>query len=72
VALLELHDVRKTFPLRGRREVRAVDGVTFEVEAGSTLGLVGESGCGKSTLARCILGLQPVSGGTIARCGATS
>src|SRR2546423_15406145 len=64
MALLELHDVRKSFSLRGR-DVRAVDGVSFEVEAGSTLGLVGESGCGKSTLARCILGLHPVTGGTI-------
>jgi oligopeptide/dipeptide ABC transporter ATP-binding protein len=65
MALLELRDVAKVFPLRGGREVRAVDGVSLDVEAGSTVGLVGESGCGKSTLARCVLGLQGVSRGTI-------
>jgi oligopeptide transport system ATP-binding protein len=65
MALLELQNVRKAFSLRGGREVRALDGVTLAVEQRTTLGLVGESGCGKSTLARCVLGLQPVSGGTI-------
>src|SRR5215475_15565998 len=62
--LLEVRDLKVYFPFtRGHlfnREhgfVRAVDGVSFSVTAGETLGLVGESGCGKSTTARAILNL---------------
>ena len=42
-----------------RRSLRAVDGVSFSIRKGETLGLVGESGCGKSTVARMIVGLHP-------------
>ncbi|HEY3892158.1 MAG TPA: dipeptide ABC transporter ATP-binding protein [Bradyrhizobium sp.] len=69
-ALLEVADLVKHYPVRGgvlRRRVgtvHAVDGVSFTLGVGETLGLVGESGCGKSTVARSILRLvEPTSGG---------
>jgi oligopeptide transport system ATP-binding protein len=68
--LLEVSDLRKHFVetgvlTRGRRIVRAVDGVSFAVVHGETLGLVGESGCGKSTLARAVLFLDPPTSGDV-------
>ncbi len=64
--LLRLHDVHVTFPsVRSAGVVRAVDGVDLVVEAGEVLALVGESGCGKTTLIRSIIGLEPLSSGTI-------
>jgi peptide/nickel transport system ATP-binding protein len=63
VPLLEVNDLKKHFPLKGKSVVRAVDGVSFEVRRGETLSLVGESGCGKSTVGRAILRLlEPTSG----------
>jgi oligopeptide/dipeptide ABC transporter ATP-binding protein len=71
-ALLEVRDLRVSFPIpRGifsrqtSRAIRAVDGVTFTISRGETLGLVGESGSGKSTIGRSIAMLQPVSGGSM-------
>jgi oligopeptide/dipeptide ABC transporter ATP-binding protein len=65
-ALLELHDLRVEYAARGGGPaLRAVDGVSLELERGASLGLVGESGCGKSTLARALLGLEPIHGGSL-------
>ncbi len=75
--LCEVADLKTHFPLRGPAAwlrafkdgkppvVRAVDGVSFTVDAGETVGLVGESGCGKSTVARTLVRLVPPTAGSI-------
>ena len=69
--LLSVQDLKKYFPImkgvirRKVGDVKAVDGVSFDVYRGETLGLVGESGCGKSTTGRVILQLYPATSGNI-------
>jgi peptide/nickel transport system ATP-binding protein len=64
MALIEIDNLSVTFIAKGR-PVRAVKGVSLNVQQGESYGLVGESGSGKSTILRAICGLAPVSGGTI-------
>jgi oligopeptide/dipeptide ABC transporter ATP-binding protein len=65
--LLSAEAVVKTYPGRlGRAPVHAVRGVSLELQAGRTLGIVGESGCGKSTLGRLLVGLEAPTAGTVA------
>ncbi|HBE81260.1 MAG TPA: dipeptide/oligopeptide/nickel ABC transporter ATP-binding protein, partial [Blastocatellia bacterium] len=64
--LLAARDLVKHFPVEDSDDVvRAVDGVSFEISSGETLGLVGESGCGKSTVGRCLLRLHEPSSGEV-------
>lgn len=69
--ILEVSKLKKYFPIRGGffnrvvGNVKAVDGISFQIKRGTTMGLVGESGCGKSTIGRTILRLLPKTDGTI-------
>ncbi|WP_115789257.1 ABC transporter ATP-binding protein [Arthrobacter silvisoli] len=70
--ILQVENLQKHFPIKtglfapgGKRTVKAVDGVSFSLERGTTLGLVGESGCGKSTTGRMIARLMDPTGGRI-------
>ncbi|WP_332773772.1 ABC transporter ATP-binding protein [Phenylobacterium sp.] len=72
--IVEGHDIKVHFPVRqgmfgGKATLRAVDGVSFQVRQGETLGVVGESGCGKSTLSRAVLNLLPPTAGAVTLLG---
>jgi len=74
--LLEVRDLKKHYPIktglfqRVTGHVKAVDGVSFSIRKGETLGLVGESGCGKTTVARAVLQLQRPTSGSVKLNGA--
>ena len=74
-ALLSVQDLKVHFPIKGGMlgttfaHVRAVDGVSFELKSGETLGIVGESGCGKSTLGRAVLRLIKATDGRVVWAG---
>ncbi|MCG6904897.1 MAG: ABC transporter ATP-binding protein [Rhodobacter sp.] len=71
MALVKVHDLKMHFPIytgvlrRHTGDVKAVDGVSFDIIEGETLGLVGESGCGKSTCGRAVLRLYDITSGSI-------
>ncbi|MCC8137229.1 MAG: ABC transporter ATP-binding protein [Clostridiales bacterium] len=71
IPLIEVRDLKKYYPIKGgvithtTGYVKAVDGVSFSIFKGQTLGLVGESGCGKSTIGRGLVGLEPPTAGRI-------
>ena len=62
--LIEVRNLKKYFPI-GKQMLHAVDDVSFQVERGLTLGIVGESGCGKTTLGRTIIGLTKATSGQV-------
>jgi peptide/nickel transport system ATP-binding protein len=62
VTLLDVRDLKVVFTRKGRRDVTAVDGVSFSVDGGETVGLVGESGSGKSVTSLAVMGLLPKRG----------
>ena len=69
--LITISNAKKWFPIKAgmfspvKAHVRAVDGVDMEINRGETVGIVGESGCGKTTLGRLVMGLIPMTDGTI-------
>ncbi|MEP3435228.1 MAG: ATP-binding cassette domain-containing protein, partial [Hoeflea sp.] len=71
VPLVKVRDLKMYFPIHSglfrthSGDIKAVDGISFDIMPGETLGLVGESGCGKSTVGRSILRLYDVTGGTV-------
>ncbi|UIZ15576.1 ABC transporter ATP-binding protein [Streptomyces sp. R527F] len=62
MSLLSVEELSVTFTARGRKDATAVDGVSFEVDQGQVVGLVGESGCGKSVTSLALMGLLPRKG----------
>ena len=74
--LLSVRNIKKYYPVKNsaffaanRKKVHAVDGISFDIFEGETLGLVGESGCGKSTVGRQIVGMEESDAGEVIFCG---
>lgn len=68
MAFLEAEHICKKYPVRnsgGKRFIQALDDVSFSLEKGEILGIIGESGCGKSTLGRILVGLEEITGGQV-------
>jgi len=63
--LLEVEHLKKYFDVKGKGTLHAVDDVSFYIDKGETLGLVGESGCGKSTVGNVLIGLHTATGGNV-------
>lgn len=63
--LVEIKNIKKYFPLGRKKVHKALDGFSMNIHRGEILGIVGPSGCGKSTLARCIMGMEKLTGGEI-------
>ena len=63
--LIEVKDLKKYFQVGRHQVLKAVDGVSFKICKGETLGLVGESGCGKTTCGKTVMGLYDATGGEV-------
>lgn len=63
--LIQVKDLKKYFKVGRKAVLKAVDGVTFDIKKGETIGLVGESGCGKTTCGRTVMGLYKATGGEV-------
>ncbi|HWQ58087.1 MAG TPA: ABC transporter ATP-binding protein [Clostridia bacterium] len=69
-ACIEVENLKKYYPFKGGKTIRALDGVSLTVESGAIFGVVGESGCGKSTLGKCVMRLTDITEGRVAYRGA--
>ena len=67
--LLEVRHLKKYFGLGGKKELKAVDDVSFVIYKGETFGIVGESGCGKTTCGRTCIGVYDATGGEADKAG---